>query len=412
MPNDLADLIADRRRPLEKLAQSLIHIPTVNPPGEHYAECTALLKTRLDEMGMKTQVHRVPDRVRDRVLPDCTGYRRYNVIARLDVGAPKTVHFNAHYDVVPVSGNWLYDPFEAKIDDDWLYGRGAADMKGMIAACMIAVETLHKAGIEPKVNIEMSFTADEEIGGELGAGYVVKNKLIHADYAIVCEGGFENKVGVGHNGILWLDVKLRGKSGHAAHPHRGINAFEQAAALAVELARVKPKLARRSFTGPNDKAKHPTINIGGVFGQSDGGKVNTIPGDAHFTIDRRVIPSEEAGDAEKELRDIIRGARAKIDHFKPSIDKFLDLDPCVVDHTLPMPQAFSRSVKAVRGGRPKFQTTPGFTDLHYFINEGGMTGVGYGARGRDYHGVNERIRISELVKLANIYAHFLTTFEG
>jgi len=116
--------------------QSLVRIATVNPPGERYAECVGALDARLQSLGLKTQVVRVPDEVVAKTLPDSAGHARYNLIGRWDVGARKTLHFNAHYDVVPVSGEWKHgSPFNPVVADGWIYGRGSGDMKGSMRRC-------------------------------------------------------------------------------------------------------------------------------------------------------------------------------------------------------------------------------------------------------------------------------------
>ena len=206
--------------------QSMVRCPTVNPPGDDYQTMAEGLADRCRRIGMTARVYRVPDAdtIAASVDPQ---YPRYNVVARLDAGADRTVHFNAHYDVVPVAeDDWNDPPFAARTHGQWLYGRGAGDMKGSIASLLAAIEALGATRTAPALNIECSFTADEETGGALGAGWVVEQGLVKADCAIVCEGSSGPRVGLGHNGVLWLQVSVLGKSAHASSPDRGINAFE------------------------------------------------------------------------------------------------------------------------------------------------------------------------------------------
>jgi len=102
----------------------------------------------------------------------------------------KTVHFNAHYDVVPVSGRWRHgNAFNPAVEDGWIYGRGTADMKGAIASIVFALQALRATGARPIFNVEVSFTADEETDSALGAGWVADHGRLRADYAVVGEGG-------------------------------------------------------------------------------------------------------------------------------------------------------------------------------------------------------------------------------
>ena len=245
----------------------LVAIPTVNPPGERYGEMVASLEESCAGLGMETRVHQVPAKVAEAagVAPD---YPRYNLIARWHVGAPRTVHFNAHYDVVPAAGKWKFPPFQPQAENGWMYGRGSGDMKGSIVALLTAIDCLRRSGSQPAFNIECSFTADEETGGELGVGYIVRQGLVDAESAVVCEGAAGTRVGLGHNGVLWLYVHLRGKPAHASSPDQGRNAFEAMLAVARHLQRYKKDLttADRRYRDFNGKDRHPTLNIGGVFG--------------------------------------------------------------------------------------------------------------------------------------------------
>lgn len=385
----------------------LVAIPTVNPPGERYGEMVASLEKSCSELGMDTRVHQVPSKMVEAagVAPD---YPRYNLIARWDAGARRTVHFNAHYDVVPAAGKWKFPPFQPQAENGWMYGRGSGDMKGSIVALLTAIDCLRRSGAQPAFNIECSFTPDEETGGELGAGYIVRQGLVNAESAVVCEGAAGTRVGLGHNGVLWLYVHLQGKPAHASSPDQGRNAFEAMLAVARHLQRYKKDLttADRRYRDFNGKDRNPTLNIGGVFGGT-GQKVNTVPGDATFSIDRRVLPNERLGQVERELRSSIAVGAATQPQVRCRVETALRIDPCVMDASHDLPQRFARSVKAVRRRRAGFRVATGFTDLHYFVEEAGIPGIGYGVDGRRAHGADERVRLRDLASTAKTYAHFM-----
>jgi len=398
---------SDGKRMVSRLLE-LVAIPTVNPPGKHYQEVVEKLQEWCQDAGMSTAVHRVPDDVVSAADVDPIN-PRFNLIARWDVGAARTVHFNAHYDVVPASGVWRFGgAFEPSVQRGWVYGRGAGDMKGSIAALLAAIEALKASGQAPAFNIECSLTADEETGGALGAGHIVKEGLVNADYAVVCEGAAGTRVGCGHNGVLWMDVRVIGKPAHAASPNAGINAFEKMAAIVHRLQSYKKRLAStsREYTDFNGDTRSPTVNIGGVFG-GVGQKVNTVPGNASFSIDRRVLPNERIDAVERDLRRSIGVAATAVDG-KFELKTLLRIEPCVVDRDHPLPRAFAASLKAVRRRPASFRLTSGFTDLHYFVADGGMPGIGYGVDGRMGHGIDERVRVSDLLQTAKTYAHFMT----
>ena len=380
---------------------------TVNPPGERYGELAEWLHCRCRALGMESTLHRVPDELAlaAGVSPE---FPRYNVIARLDAGATRTVHFNAHYDVVPVGDGWKSgDPFSGRVRGEWLYGRGAGDMKGALIALLAAVEAVSATGAQPAVNIECSFTADEETGGQLGAGYIVGQGLVRADYAIVCEGSCGMNVGCGHNGVLWSQIDVAGRSSHASTPERGENAFEAMCELVRNLEGYKRGLlkATRRYRDFNGQERSPTVSLGGVFG-GVGQKVNTVPGNARFTIDRRLVPGETVDRVERALSRAVSAAARRCEarhEWRP----LLRIEPCVVDCGHPLPQAFARSVRSVRRRTAGFRTTTGFTDLHYFVVDAGLPGIGYGVDGQNAHGSDERVRTRDVLSAARIYADFI-----
>ena len=390
--------------------QRLVRIPTVNPPGRCYLEMVTQLEAWTRQLGMQSTVHLVPDEIAAGVRGVTPDYPRYNLVARLDVGAPQSVHFNAHYDVVPATGLWpTGGPFEGVLHKGAISGRGAGDMKGSIVALLMAIEALQRTGRRPAFNVECSFTADEETGGELGAGYVVRQGLVNADYAVVCEGGAGTRVGCGHNGVLWLDVELRGKPAHGSRPQDGINAFEAMAGVVRELQGYAQDLAKteRRYLDFDGKARNPTANLGGVFSGGDGDKVNTVPARASFSVDRRIVPSESLRGVEAELRGVLARAFRQQNGARGSASPVLRIEPCVTDPEHELPRVFAAAVRAVRRRVPGFRSTTGFTDLHYFVEEAGLPGIGYGVDSLRAHGVDERIQVRDLCLAARVYAQFM-----
>ena len=401
-----ADLVA--------LLQRLVRVPTVNPPGDHYEAITALLTRELRGAGLQARRLPIPPSVaRKRLGPDWCTHPRYNVIGFRATGAPKTLHFNAHYDVVPAGGRWRHgSPFEPAVEDGWIYGRGTADMKGSIASLVLALRALQATAMPPRCNIEVSFTADEETDSFLGANWVVDHVPLRADYVVVMEGGEGRHIGCGHNGVVWLNVVVHGRPAHGSTPEQGVNALEKMAGLVLALEDYKRRLTRRKFRTPDGRAMHPTINVGGVFASGAGGKINTVPAEASFSIDRRVIATETVADAERELRAFLTAAARRIPHCQITIEKVSENHPCFRDPVTPFCAAVAASVKRVRGGRPVFYVSTGFNDMHFFAEHLRVPTVGYGPIGSNPHAVDERARVADLLAAAKIYADLLTTFSG
>lgn len=405
------------RHPEELLGrlQQLVGFATVNPPGEHYDGVTRWLLDEMEAVGLATKRYAIPQAVLKKALPpEQHGFPRFNLLGKLPVrGAKKTIHFNAHYDVVPVSGKWRHgNAFSGAIEGGWIYGRGTADMKGSIASLLLALQALKAAGSRPKMNVEVSFTADEETDSVLGAGWLVENAPIRPDYAVVMEGGEGRTVCCGHNGTVWLEVIVHGKPAHGSLPHKGINALEKMSALVRELDDYKRMLLRRVWTTPEGKTMQPTVNVGGVFHCGEGAKINTVPALASFTLDRRVLPIERHTDAERELRAFLTAAARRIPQCTITIKKISENFSCFSEPTHPFFAAMADCVTKVRRQRSLFNVSTGFNDMHFFSHHLKIPTLGYGPGGEDYHAVDERAEVKELLASAKIYARLLETFEG
>jgi acetylornithine deacetylase or succinyl-diaminopimelate desuccinylase len=405
----LAAYINSHEDELVDLLRRLVALPTVNPPGDHYDAITRLLAAELKTAGLSVRRPRVPEELLRKALPpDQWRKPRWNVLGKLAApraAGPKTIHFNAHYDVVPVSGGWRHgDPFSGKVENGWIHGRGTADMKGAIASLILALRALKATGAAPALDVEVSFTADEETDSALGAGWVVEHGGVRPDYALVMEGGEGRMIGCGHNGVVWLEVTVHGRAAHGSTPRHGVNALEHMARLVLALDEHGREIGRRSFTAPDGSVRHPTLNIGGVFSGGDGGKINTVPALARFSIDRRVIPTETVAEAERELRAFIAAAARAIPKCRVTVTKVSENHPSYASPEHPFARALARHVARERRCRPVFGCSTGFNDMQFFAQVLKIPTLGYGPGGADFHAVDERAPVKELLAAARIYA--------
>ena len=393
----------------------LVSFQTINPPGADYEGVTGYLTRELARIGVAARRLPIPRKLLQSSLPAAQhGYPRYNVLGKLRApGALKTIHFNAHYDVVPVSGTWRHgSPFSGAVEKGLIYGRGTADMKGSIASLLTAIDAIQRTRARPLMNIEVSFTADEETDSFLGARWVVDEAPIRPDYAIVMEGGEGDQICCGHNGTLWLEVTVHGRAAHGSTPNEGVNALEKMAALVLELEAYKKRIARRTFLTPEGKTMRPTINVGGVFACGPGAKINTVPASASFSIDRRVLAVEDHASAERDLRAFLAAAARRIPGCRIGVSKVSENFSCFTKPDHPFFRAMAASVGRVRGRPTSFSVSTGFNDIHYFASHLGIPTLGYGPGGDDIHAVDERARVADLVSAAKIYAGLLTSFAG
>lgn len=398
------------------LLRRLVALPTVNPPGDHYDAITRLLAAELKAAGLAVRRPRVPDALLRRHLPrDQWGKPRWNVIGKLaaprlrgakaPAGRTKALHFNAHYDVVPVSGAWRHgDAFSGAVEDGWIHGRGTADMKGSIASLILALRALRATRTAPALDIEVSFTADEETDSALGAGWVVEHGGIRPDYAVVMEGGEGRVIGCGHNGVVWLEVTVHGRAAHGSTPERGVNALEHMARLVTALGEHAREIGAREFVAPDGQIRRPTLNLGGVFSSGEGGKINTVPALARFSIDRRVIPTETAAQVERELRAFLAAAARAIPKCRITVEKVSENHPSHASPEHPFAKALAKHVARERRCKPVFGCSTGFNDMQFFAQVLKIPTLGYGPGGEACHAVDERAAVKELLASARIYA--------
>lgn len=388
-----------------KLTQQVCSFATENPPGHQFDECAEFLNSVMREEGLDSRKVRVPDEYQRKHAPKATfGFPRYNVISRWDHGGSKVLHFNSHYDVVAATDGWKTDPFSPVAKGRKLFGRGTMDMKGCLAASIYAAKALRACGLQPEWNLEFSFTADEEIGGACGTGFIVKQKFVRPDAAIVCEGGMDNMIMYGHRGVLWAEVTIDGRAGHGSNPNLGVNAFEKGIALAQEFQKYQQRVSRRTTQYPMKESalKHPTMTIGGVSGGGD--KINIIPDEFFFTIDRRLIPEERVNDVRKEFTAVVKNAMKEDKKLKATIQFPQCFNAGITDIDSPICQVAKKAVGAIMEKKGVLNIFGAFTDLHYFTNYAKCPSIGYGVKGEGLHGNREYCEIRSLVETAQVYA--------
>ncbi len=387
-----------------KVLSKLISIPTVNPPGEGYGEITGYLRDELEKHGVQVEVHRVPPRVVEKYYPEYADRPRFIVVARLPGETGKTLHLNGHYDVVPPGTGWTTDPFKPVVRGNRLYGRGASDMKGGIASIVLALVAVAETGWMPPVTLEASFTPDEETGGETGVKYMLDEGIVSPDYAVVAEPSGIGRVWIGNKGAVWARVRVIGRQSHASTPWLGVNAFEKGVELAkLIMEELKPRVeARRSKYDYGDpRAARPTLVLGGEVG--GGSKVNTVPGEFYFTIDRRVIPEESADAAAGEIIEFVERAREVIEGLRADVEILSVFDATVTDPDTPLVSTLRRAVENITGVYPSAEMCVGGLDTRYF-QQRGIQAATYGP-GEDAvaHRADEYIYIPNIPVAAKVY---------
>ena len=296
--------------------RELVRVPTDTPPGNNalHAERTATL---LEAMGYTVERHAVPAaEVQAAGLQSIT-----NLIVRVHFGPPggTVVALNSHGDVVPPGAGWTKPPYEGVIEDGHLYGRAAAVSKSDFATFTFALRALQALAAEGEPlhgTVELHFTYDEEFGGELGPGWLLRNKLTRPDSVI--GPGFSYAVVTAHNGALHLEVTLHGRAAHVAEQKSGIDALRAASRVLDALYAESDALGATVSATPGIGS--PLLNVGRIEG---GINTNVVPDLVVLKLDRRMIPEENPAVVEAALRTLIEDAARTVPGIRLEIRRLL-----------------------------------------------------------------------------------------
>ncbi|MFO0146271.1 MAG: M20/M25/M40 family metallo-hydrolase [Betaproteobacteria bacterium] len=385
--------------------QELIRVPTDTPPGNNapHAERTAEL---LAALGWQVERHAVPAaQVRAAGLESIT-----NLIVRRRYGAGRTVALNAHGDVVPPGEGWSKPPYGGVVEDGRIYGRAAAVSKSDFATYVFAVRALEAAAPRSAGAVELHFTYDEEVGGELGPGWLLKQGLTRPDL-VLC-ASFAYQVVTAHNGCLQMEVTVHGKMAHAAIPHTGVDALLGATRMlnALYAENEKYKAIRSEVPG----ITHPYLNVGLIEG---GTNTNVVPGKVVLKLDRRMIPEEDPAKVEATLRGVIESAAASMPGITLDIRRLLlarALRPLAGN--APLVQALQRHGGEVFGEPIPTTGTPLYTDARLYC-EAGIPAALYGAGPRTVLESNakradENLLLDDLRRATKVVARTLHDLVG
>ena len=387
-----------------RFLQQLIRVPTDTPPGNNapHAERTAEL---LSSFGFEAEKYPVPEAdVRAYGMESIT-----NLIVRRQyfTGADKgrTIALNAHGDVVPPGEGWTKDPYGGEIEDGKIYGRASAVSKSDFASFTFAVRALESLGLQLKGSIELHFTYDEEFGGELGPGWLLKKGLTKPDLMIAA--GFSYEVVTAHNGCLQMEVTVHGKMAHAAIPDTGVDALQ--GAIHILNALYAQNLAYKRVTSSVEGISHPYLNVGRIEG---GTNTNVVPGKVVFKLDRRMIPEENSAEVESTIRDVIAAAAAQCAGISVDIKRLLlanFMKP--VPGNKPLLEALQKHGQIVFGVKIPAMGTPLYTDVRLYA-EAGVPGVIYGAGPRSVLESNakradEHLQLEDLRRATKVIARSL-----
>jgi acetylornithine deacetylase/succinyl-diaminopimelate desuccinylase-like protein len=423
------------------LLSDLIRINTTNPHGNE-TEAAKYLAKNLEKEGFKCEI-----------LESAPG--RGNIITRLKGTREKpSLLLLSHLDVVAANPKeWIVNPFEGLVKDGFVWGRGAIDMKSMTAMEVMVMKLLKRNGVKPKGDVILAATADEESGGEAGAGWLMRNhpEKVQADYVLNEGGGLAIPINgkniypiqTAEKGILWFKVKAKGSPGHGSVPGAADNAIMRMNKVVdklgnhrtkifivptvkkflKEFAKENPALQREILLllenpglgdqvldelAQRDKAMAeeframlkmtitPTIIHGGV-------KENIIPSECEAVFDSRLLPGQTTTEAMEYIKNLLRD---DVGLEKLEFETIQANEPSESSANTPL---YKLIVKVLKEFEPNCSTAPflltGGTDSRFFRKAGSIcygfvpmrADLPYSEILKMAHGVDERISIENLV---------------
>ena len=404
-----------RRDALVSTTQDLIRIPTLNPPGDKYHDICSYLQARLERSGFSTELIRAKG-----ALGDSEKTPRWNIIARHEgATSGECVHFNSHTDVVHVGEGWTRDPFAAEIEDDRIYGRGACDMKGGLAASIIAAEAFIASHPDYAGAIEISGTADEETGGFGGVAYLAEQGYFNPDrvqHVIIPEPLNKDRICIGHRGVWWAEIETKGRIAHGSMPFLGDCAVRHMGEVLAEMEKILfPRLAEQQTEMPvaPEAARRSTLNINSIHGglaepdaDYTGMPSACVPDRCVITIDRRFLIEEDLAEVKAEIDQLMQKVARDRPDFSYEIRDLFEVHPVLADKKAPIVTTVSDAIRDVMGVDPAFVVSPGTYDQKHIDRIGKLKNcIAYGPGILELaHQPDEWISITDMLDSARVMA--------
>jgi succinyl-diaminopimelate desuccinylase len=397
-------LASGQRERIIDCARRLIAVPSPNPPGEtHVVAATACELIRSIAPIAEVSLYRTSDTIS-------------NLVAVVRGAGPgRRLVLNGHLDVYPLGDltGWTVDPFGGAVRDGKLYGRGAADMKGGVAASIVALGWLAENAANWRGEVVLALAGDEESMGTLGTEWLLDNvPATRGDAVIIGDAGSPLVVRFGEKGFLWVRVTARGKPAHGAHVHLGVNALDRLRValdaigalralhapppygVAEAIAAARPVSELLAGADEAHVLGSVTINLGRIEG---GSSPNLIPARAEAALDIRLPAGVMAAAAEAALAAALAGQDGV------TFEVLRRFDPTVTDPASEIVRAVSAAAESVLGHAPVVNMRVGGSDARLYRRLGIPTVV-YGPTPFNMGGIDEYVLLDELEVVTRVHA--------
>ena len=365
---------------LVELASQLVAIESINPDvvadGSGELELARFVAGWCERAGLETE------------LVELRAGRANVVAVARGSGGGRSLVLNAHLDTVGVAG--MAEPFEPRLEDGRLYGRGAQDVKGSLAACMLVVADAARRGL--RGDVILTAVADEEFAS-IGTEAVAAS--VRADAAIVTEPT-ELRIAVAHRGFVHLEVEVHGRAAHGSRPDLGIDAIAKAGRVLVGIEQLDARLPAG--------APPPLLGTGSVHASliEGGQEFSSYPARCLIQAERRTLPGESRELAEQELREIVDAAGRGAPDFSAAVRAPIGREPFELAQDAELVAVLRRVATGVLGRTPPTVGVPFWADSA-LLADAGITTVLFGPTGEGLHSEVEWVDVASLEQCREIY---------
>ncbi len=372
--------------------QNLINInsvnPSLSPDGKGEEDIAFFIGNFLKSFGLWVEYEPL-------------GKHRMNVIGTLKgTGGGKTLLLNGHTDTVSVEGMDI-PPFEAEYRDGKVYGRGAHDMKGGIAAMIMAVKAVVDAGVQLKGDVILACVADEEYTSK-GTESLVKK--LTADAAVLVEPS-ELALTIAHKGFAWTKVEITGKAAHGSLHQEGIDAILKAAKFLCAVEELEKKVLPQK--------KHPLLGRPSIHASliTGGKEISTYPDKCIVELERRTIPGENRDTVVGEMDALLDKLRADDRDFKAHLDVYFQRPPLEISRDETIVKCIDDAFRKVMEKAPEYTAAGHWMDSAIMEAEGIPTVI-FGPKGHGAHAAVEYIEFDSVVSTAKVLEQTILDFCG
>ncbi|MFT4883827.1 MAG: succinyl-diaminopimelate desuccinylase [Natronomonas sp.] len=406
-----AAFVADRRDELAELTLELLSVDTANPPGAT-REIVDQIEEYLDPLSVAVERFAV-----DPAKP--------NLLVTVPGEGDETLLYNGHLDTVPFDADaWSHDPLGERVDER-VYGRGATDMKGAVAAMLFVIEAYAETGATPPVDLVFAFVSDEEIGGDAGLPALLEADRLAADACVIGEPTCEedrHSVTVADRGSIWLTLDARGEAAHGSRPMLGENAIDR---LYEGIETLRERFGTRVFdldatmeaiveesvdyyapmlgeTEARELFTSPSINLGTIEG---GEAINSVPQSARAEVDIRLTAGVQTPEMLSEIRECAADCEGvTIADVSWSVGTAEPVDS-------PLVEAVASTAEDVAGERVYRRSATGGGDAKQ-LRKAGIPTVEFAFGTDTVHAVDEYTTVDALVDNAAVYARLPDALAG